>query len=86
MEPRAVKRRPKPYPHLNKPRWKARQEIRKQGHASKLELNQVPFGSDPFLLGCRVRRRGVSCPQQAVGDGCAGRLGDRRFRHGGQVV
>ncbi len=39
VEPRAVKRRPKPYPHLNKPRWKARQDIRKHGHARKLELN-----------------------------------------------
>ena len=35
VEPRAVKRRPKPYPHLNKPRWKARQDISKHGHARK---------------------------------------------------
>ena len=39
VEPRAVKRRPKPYPHLNKPRWKARQDIKKHGHARKIELN-----------------------------------------------
>ena len=39
VEPRAVKRRPKPYPRLNKPREKARQDIRKHGHAKKLELN-----------------------------------------------
>jgi hypothetical protein len=39
VEPRAVKRRPKPYPRLNTPREKARQDIRKHGHASKLELN-----------------------------------------------
>lgn len=39
VEPRAVKRRPKPYPLLNKPRWKARQEIRNHGHARKLGLN-----------------------------------------------
>ncbi len=39
VEPRAVKRRPKPYPRLNEPREKARQDIRKHGHARKLELN-----------------------------------------------
>ncbi len=39
VEPRAVKRRPKPYPLLNIPRWKARQEIKKHGHARKLGLN-----------------------------------------------
>lgn len=39
VEPRAVKRRPKPYPRLNKPRWEAREDIRKQGHARKLQLN-----------------------------------------------
>ena len=38
VEPRAVKRRPKPYPRLNKPREKARQDIRKQGHARSLSL------------------------------------------------
>ena len=38
VEPRAVKRRPKPYPRLAKPREKARQDIRKHGHARKLEL------------------------------------------------
>jgi hypothetical protein len=36
VEPRAVKRRPKPYPRLNKPRRKARMEIEKRGHAKKL--------------------------------------------------
>lgn len=35
-EPRAVKRRPKPYPWLKKPRAEAREEIRKHGHAKKL--------------------------------------------------
>ena len=39
VEPRAVKRRPKPYPLLNKSREKARQNIRKHGHAKKLGLN-----------------------------------------------
>jgi hypothetical protein len=36
IEPRAVKRRPKPYPRLDKPRWKARMEIERSGHAEKL--------------------------------------------------
>ncbi len=35
-EPRAVKRRPKPYPWLKKPRAEAREEIRKHGHAKKM--------------------------------------------------
>lgn len=35
-EPRAVKRRPKPYPRLDKPRRKARMEIERRGHAKKL--------------------------------------------------
>jgi len=35
-EPRAVKRRPKPYPRLDKPRREARMEIRRRGHAKKL--------------------------------------------------
>ncbi len=35
-EPRAVKRRPKPYPRLNKPRRKARMEIARRGHAKRL--------------------------------------------------
>lgn len=39
VEPRAVKRRPKPYPRLTEPREKTRQYIRKHGHARKLELN-----------------------------------------------
>ncbi len=39
VEPRAVKRRPKPYPRLKKPRAEARKDIRKQGHAKKLGLN-----------------------------------------------
>lgn len=38
IEPRAVKRRPKPYPRLSKPRREAREEIRKQGHEKKLRL------------------------------------------------
>ena len=36
LEPRAVKRRPKPYPRLHCHRWKAREDIRKYGHAEKL--------------------------------------------------
>lgn len=36
VEPRAVKRRPKPYPRLHCHRWKAREDIRKNGHAEKL--------------------------------------------------
>jgi hypothetical protein len=36
VEPRAVKRRPKPYPRLDKPRRKARMEIERRGHATKL--------------------------------------------------
>jgi len=39
VEPRAIKRRPKPYPLLTTPRWKARQEIIKHGHSKKLGLN-----------------------------------------------
>ena len=37
MEPRAVKRRPKPFPLLTKPRTQAREEIRKNGHPKKLK-------------------------------------------------
>jgi hypothetical protein len=36
VEPRAAKRRPKPYPRLDKPRRKARMEIERRGHAKKL--------------------------------------------------
>ena len=36
VEPRAVKRRPKPYPRLDKPRRKARMEIERRGDAKKL--------------------------------------------------
>ena len=36
VEPRAVKRRPKPYPRLDRPRQQARMEIEKYGHAKKL--------------------------------------------------
>ena len=36
LEPRAVKRRPKPYPRLNCHRRKAREDIRNYGHAEKL--------------------------------------------------
>jgi hypothetical protein len=39
IEPRAVKRRPKPYLWLQKPRWEAREDIKKHGHAKKLGLN-----------------------------------------------
>lgn len=35
IEPRAVKRRPKPYPLLTKPRAVARKTIRVYGHAKK---------------------------------------------------
>jgi hypothetical protein len=35
-EPRTVKRRPKPYPRLGRPRQQARVEIEKYGHAKKL--------------------------------------------------
>ncbi|GBE07481.1 hypothetical protein BMS3Abin11_00589 [bacterium BMS3Abin11] len=37
IEPRAVKRRPKPYPLLTKTRKMAQEEIRKNGHAKKLK-------------------------------------------------
>lgn len=37
IEPRAVKRRPKPYPLLTKPRERARAYIRKHGHPKKLK-------------------------------------------------
>jgi hypothetical protein len=37
VEPRAVKRRPKPYPLLTKQRQIAREEIRKYGHPKKLK-------------------------------------------------
>ena len=37
IEPRNVKRRPKPYPLLTKPRSEARQEIIKYGHPKKLK-------------------------------------------------
>ncbi|OUS12030.1 hypothetical protein A9Q89_07085 [Gammaproteobacteria bacterium 53_120_T64] len=37
VEPRAVKRRPKPMPLLMKPREEARADIRKNGHAKKLK-------------------------------------------------
>ena len=37
IEPRAVKRRPKPYPLLNKPRQLAREEVMKNGHPKKLK-------------------------------------------------
>ncbi len=37
IEPRAVKRRPKPFPLLMKPRVEARTEIRKIGHPKKLK-------------------------------------------------
>lgn len=37
IEPRAVKRRPKPYPLLTIPRDKARAKVKKQGHPKKLK-------------------------------------------------
>ena len=37
IEPRAVKKRPKPYPRLMKPRGQARVEISKSGHPKKLK-------------------------------------------------
>lgn len=37
IEPRAVKRRPKPYPRLMKPRPQAREDIRKYGHPKQLK-------------------------------------------------
>lgn len=37
IEPRAVKRRPKAYPLLTKPRVQAREEVRKYGHPKKLK-------------------------------------------------
>jgi hypothetical protein len=37
VEPRAVKRRPKAYPLLTKPRAQARREVRKKGHPKKLK-------------------------------------------------
>jgi hypothetical protein len=39
LEPRSVKRRPKPYPRLHCHRWKAREDIKKYGHAEKLRAN-----------------------------------------------
>lgn len=37
LEPRAIKRRPKPYPLLTKPRALAREDIRTYGHPAKLK-------------------------------------------------
>ena len=37
IEPRALKRRPKPYPLLNKPRQLARKEVMENGHPKKLK-------------------------------------------------
>lgn len=37
IEPRAIKRRPKPYPLLTKTRAAAREEVRKNGHPKKLK-------------------------------------------------
>ena len=37
IEPRAIKRRPKPYPLLTKPRALAREDVRKYGHPEKLK-------------------------------------------------
>ena len=48
IEPRALKRRPKRFPLLTKPRTIAREDVRKYGHPKKLK---VPFGTDPFNSG-----------------------------------
>ena len=37
IEPRAIKRRPKPFPLMTKPRHEAREEVRKNGHPKKLK-------------------------------------------------
>ena len=37
IEPRALKRRPKPFPRLTKPRSIAREDVRKNGHPKKLK-------------------------------------------------
>jgi hypothetical protein len=37
IEPRAIKRRPKPYPLLTQARAAAREKVRKQGHPKKLK-------------------------------------------------
>jgi hypothetical protein len=37
IEPRAVKRRPKPFPLLTKPRLIAQENVRKNGHPKKLK-------------------------------------------------
>jgi hypothetical protein len=37
IEPRAVKRRPKPYPLMTQPREIARAHVRKHGHPKKLK-------------------------------------------------
>lgn len=39
VEPRAVKRRPKPFVRLKTSRQEARKQVRKHGHGKKLELN-----------------------------------------------
>ncbi len=39
IEPRAVKRRPKPFPLLMKPREEVRQDIRIHGHPKKLKCS-----------------------------------------------
>lgn len=48
IEPRAVKRRPEPYPRLMKPRKQAHDEIRMYSHPKKLK--QAPFGLGPLIL------------------------------------
>ncbi len=44
LEPRAVKRRPKPYPRLKVTRNKARENIRKNGHEKKLIITDLGEG------------------------------------------
>ncbi len=54
IEPRAVKRRPKPFPLLTKPRRIAHEDVRKNGHPKKLKL--VPFETDPFDFHVKVHK------------------------------
>lgn len=45
IEPRVVKRRPKPFPLLTQPRSIAREKVRRFGHPKRLKY--VPFGAEP---------------------------------------
>ena len=60
-EPRAVKRRPKPYPRLNKPRRQFRENGRR-AHCTGMSCYLAPFGTD--LLSAPMsapRRRPLPC-------------------------